>query len=141
MAPPWGTCWRKCPTRSYPRGSVEAPSRLRRGSAEERSMFLEAFKKTMQKNTDLSCFGGRFWQHLASILAPFWDELSRQLLDLFSMRFVLIVAPFVITPTFNFGALAYTPCDFSSFRHVAKSAKTTSNYHQNYTKNQPNINK
>ncbi len=94
-------------------------------------MFLEAFKKTMQKNTDFSCFGGRFWQHLASILAPFWDEFSRQFLDLFSMRFFLMFAPFVITPTFNFGALAYTPCDFSSFRHVAKSTKQNPRYAQN----------
>ena len=33
MAPPWGPCWRKCPTRGYTRGSVDAPSTLRRGKA------------------------------------------------------------------------------------------------------------
>ncbi len=39
----------------------------------------------------------------------------------------MILAPFVITPTFDFGALAYTPRDFSSFRHVAKSTTKLQN--------------
>ena len=37
------------------------------------------------------------------------------------MCFLMILAPFVITPTFDFGAIACTPRDFSSSRHVAKS--------------------
>ena len=43
----------------------------------------------------------------------------------------------MITPTFDFGALAYTPCDFSSFRHVAKSTKKTLKYPQNWSQNPP----
>ena len=43
----------------------------------------------------------------------------------------------MITPTLDFGALAYTPCDFSSFRHVAKSTKKTPKYPQNWSQNPP----
>ena len=52
--------------------------------------------------------------------------------NLFSIRFLLILARFVITPTLNFGALACTRCDFSSLREVAGSSNTTSKYLQTY---------
>ena len=89
-------------------------------------------------------FVDAFWAHfrlpLASFLAKFWDDFPLQFFDLFSMRLFLILAAFLITPTFHFGALAYTPCDFSSFRQVAKSTNTTPKYLPNYLQNPPKIN-
>ena len=129
MAPPWGIGWRKCD----PRGPVAGPSQIRQ-------CFQMHPKTEPKKHRFLDAFLPHFRLQLASLLAQFWDDFPLQFFDLFSMRLFLILAPFLITPTFHFGALAYTPCDFSSFRQVAKSTNTTPKYLQNYLQNPPKIN-
>ena len=74
------------------------------------------------------------------IWTHFLTDFSLHFFNLFSIRFLLILARFVITPTLNFGALACTRCDFSSLREVAESSKTTSKYLQNYLKHLLKIN-
>ena len=113
-----------------PRSSVEVPSKFRR-------CFQRGPKTEPKNHWIFDAFLAPFGVHLASILGPFWDDFPLQFWDLFSMRFFLILASFVITPTLDFGALAHTPCDFSSFRHVAKSTKKTSKYLQNWFQNPP----
>ena len=117
MAPPWGVGWRKCDRRS----SVEVPSKFRR-------CFQRGPKNEPKNHWFFDAFLAPFGLHLASILGPFWNDFPLQFWDPFSMWFFLIWASFVITPALDFGALAYTPCDFSSFRHVATSTKKTPKY-------------
>ena len=117
---------RKCHTRGLP----AAPS-------QSRQCFQRHSKTEPKKHRFLDAFLGPFCLHLASILFQFWDDVPLQFWDQFPMRFFLIC---VRLPTY-FSALAYTPCDFSSFRHVATYLKTTSNYSQIWCTNQAKINK
>ncbi len=110
-------------------------------SSQIRQCFQRHPKTEPKKHRFLDAFLAHFRLQLASILARFGVDFPLQFFDLFSIRFFLILAPCAITPTFNFGALAYTPCDFSSLRQVAKSTNTTSKYLQHNLPNQPKINK
>ena len=98
-------------------------------------------KTEPKKHRFLDAFLAHFCLHLPSILAQFWDDFPLQFWDQFPMRFFLIFVRFPTPPIFHFSALACTPCDFSSFRHVAKHLKTTSKYLQNWCPNQAKINK
>ena len=137
MAPPWGIGWRKCGCRGYPRGFLAASSPP---PPQFRQCFQRHPKTEPKKHRFFDAFFDKFSLQLASIWANFWDDFRLHFLDLFSMCFLLILAPFVLTPTFNFSALAYMPCAFSSFRQVAKSTKTTPTHLQNYLQIQPEIN-
>ena len=134
MAPPWGVGWRKCD----PCSTLEVPPKFRRSSVD----VSRGVRKPSQKIID---FWMPFWIHLGSIWPPFlvhFGMISRFSFGMcFRCVFCLLWAPFVITPTFDFGALACTPSDFSSFRHVAKSTKKTLKYLQNWSQKLPQNNK
>ena len=115
-----------------PRGFLAAPSQIHQ-------CFQRHPKTEPKTHRVLDAVLPHFRLQLASFLAQFWDDFPLQFFDLFSMRVFLILALFLITPTFHFGALAYTPCDFSSFRQVAKSTNTTPNYLQKYFQNPAKI--
>ena len=130
MPPPWGVGWRKCDTCGYSRGSPAAHSQKDR-------CFQRHPKNHQKKHYLLDAFLPPFWLHLASKLAPFWDHFSLQCLGIFTMRFFLKFAAFPIPQILNFGALAYAPCDFSSFRQIANKSKTNAKSLQNGSQNQP----
>ena len=125
MAPPWGVGWRKCDTR----GSPEAHSQFRR-------CFQRPLENHQKKHCFLDALLTPFWLHLASKLAPFWDHVSLQFLGIFPMRFFWKIAAFPLPQILNFGALAYAPCDFSSFHQIANKSKTNAKSLQNGSKNQ-----
>ena len=60
----------------------------------------------------------QFWSVLGSVLAPFWHDVPLQILKQISMRFFLILVPFLTPQTLEFGALARAPCEFSQKRLI-----------------------
>ena len=114
--------------------------RLTRGSLAAGPQFRRCFqrhpKKLQKQHRFLDAFLAPFWLHLASDLAPFWDHFSLQFLGIFTMRFFLKCAAFPIPQILNFGALAYAPCDFSSFHQIANKSKTNAKSLQNGSQNQ-----
>ena len=127
MAPPWGVGWRKCDPRSY----TCNPPDVSRG-----------VRKLSEKIIDLLM---PFWLAFGSTWLPFWHHFGMFFRFMFGLNFrcafLLTLAPFVLTLNFEFDALAHTPCDFSSFRHVAKSTNTTPTYPQHWFQNPPHNHK
>ena len=85
-----------------------------------------------------------FWYLFASILAPFGIQIGSILGSFFasvfghiSDAFFLKIEAFPIPQILNFGALAYAPCDFSSFHQIANKSKTNATSLQNGSQNQP----
>ena len=95
MAPPWGVGWRKCEACGSPAAHPQFPR-----------CFQRHLEYHQNKHRFLDAFLAQCWFHLASNLAPFWDQCSLQFLGIFPIRFFLRLAAFPIPQIFNFGALA-----------------------------------
>ena len=100
-------------------------------------MFPEAFGKPSKKTLIFGC-------PFASMLAPFGIQVGSILGSFFasvfghiSDAFFLKIAAFPLPQILNFGALAYAPCDFSSFHQIASKSKRNATSLQNCSQNQP----
>ena len=83
--------WLSRPRRGLPRGPVAASSQIRQ-------CFQRHPKTEPKTHRVLDAFLPHFRLQLALFLAQFWDDLPLQFFNPFSMRFFLILAPFLITP-------------------------------------------
>ena len=100
-------------------------------------MFPKASEKTLKKTSIFGCLFGSilapFGVHVGSILGSFFATMFGHISDAFFLK----CSAFPIPKILNFGALAYAPCDFSSFHQIANKSKTNATSLQNGSKNQP----
>ena len=109
MAPTWGVGWRKCDTR----GPAAVPSMFPEASENRR-------KKTLIFGCPFASILAPFGIQVGSILGSFFASVSGHISDAFFLKCVVFPIPQIL----NFGALAYAPCDFSSFLQIANKYKT-----------------